>query len=55
MFLLKMKVFVVFVIFFYLISVFELFFENVWIYIEMLVENKGFMNLYVIELVYDRW
>lgn len=50
-----MKVLAVFAIFLHLTSAFELFPENVWIYIEMLVENKGLMNPHVIEPVYDRW
>lgn len=52
---LKMEVLAVFAIFLHLTSAFELFPENVWIYIEMLVENKGLMNPHVIEPVYDRW
>lgn len=51
----KMKVLAVFAIFLHLTSAFELFPENVWIYIEMLVKNKGLMNPHVIEPVYDRW
>lgn len=44
-----MRVLAVFAIFLHLTSAFELFPENVWIYIEILVENKGLMNPHVID------